>query len=174
MMKMRQKGLIKLTILVLAALFATAAAAAEAGGRSALTFVPVDVYVNAGNAELGAFQFEIVYDPSIIYLVGVEGGDAPFAQAPYYDPRGLTGGTIRIAGFTVEPQLPTGLVRVARLHLAVSGDAGPGGHEGISAVTLTVAANPGHDHLDATINLEWPSIVMDSIESDADGQHREE
>jgi len=80
-------------------------------------FRAVELEVDSGSAVLAAYQVEVLYDPAAVSLVGIEGGDEPFAAPPYYDPRGLTAGRVVIAAFTVGARPVSGGGRVARLHL---------------------------------------------------------
>lgn len=114
---------------VVYSLFLLARAAQPAGGvastpqavaGTAVTFVPVDVYVDVGGGRLGAYQFEV--NAKDATMVGLEGGDSKvFADAPYYDTAALRGNRIVVAAFSLDENLPTGLTRVARLHMMVEG-----------------------------------------------------
>jgi hypothetical protein len=75
------------------------------------------VVIDAGEERLAAWQVELTYEPDTVRIVGVEGGPPPWEEAPYYDPRGLEGGRILIAAFTLSPEVPTGPIRVARIHV---------------------------------------------------------
>ncbi len=93
----------------------------NAGGGVAVAFVPVDVWVDSGNKRLGAYQVEVVAKEGMI--VGLEGGESKaFGEAPYYDPAALQGNRIIVAAFSTDENLPTGLTRVARLHMMVNGE----------------------------------------------------
>lgn len=82
-------------------------------------FVAVDVYVEAGERKLTAWQIEITTDDRAA-IVGVEGGGggpmAAYHDPPTYDPRALQGGKIVLAAYTTG-EAPSGRVRVARIHL---------------------------------------------------------
>ncbi len=105
----------------------TAVPAAEGRHTVAMQsgFVAIDIYIDSGNTPLAAYQFEFTARGT--KLVGVEGGEhAAFADAPYYDPAALAdngnprqGERIIVAAFSTEHDLPTGRIRVARLHLQV-------------------------------------------------------
>lgn len=83
----------------------------------AARFRPVDVYVDAGDRPLAAYQIEITA-ADCAEVVGVEGGDhAAFRAAPYYDPAALSGGRIVIGAFSTAADLPRGKTRVAKLHM---------------------------------------------------------
>lgn len=111
-------------------------------------FRPVDVVIDTGGKPLAAYQFELVYEREIVKLVGVEGGEGLFEPAPYYDPRGLEAGRIVIAAFTTEISPPAGRTRVARIHLAHTGDAVPE----LNA-SLVLAATTEGVRIDATLEL---------------------
>lgn len=103
-----------ITLCLVAAAFLAAADAPAGEPR----FRAVDVIVDAGASPLAAYQVELTYDREAVSLVGLEGGDPPFSDAPYYDPRGLTAGRVVVASFTLDRSPPRGAVRVARVHLA--------------------------------------------------------
>lgn len=104
----------------------------EADFARAPRFEAVDIYVDSGPIPMAAYQVEIIArfagDGSAT-LVGVEGGaHAEYAAPPYYDPRALHDGQVKeriiIAALSTASarDLPTGRVRVARLHVRVDGD----------------------------------------------------
>lgn len=107
----------------LAALFAAvivvAGALASSCADVAERFAVLDVRVDVGDAQLAAYQLDLVTRRTTI--VGVEGGDAPFDEPPHYDPEALRRGRIRIGAFTTS-DAPTGDVLVARLHVLVRGE----------------------------------------------------
>lgn len=109
-------------------------------------FVAYDVFIQTGDQALAAYQFELIGDASRAKIVGVEGGEGPFAPAPYYDPAALQGGRIIIAAFTLDEKPPAGKVRVARVHMHESAavEYTPG---------LMVAAGPDKQALQAKIEL---------------------
>lgn len=115
-------------------------------------FYPVDVYVDAGDRALAAWQFEFLYDAGTVRIVGVEGGDEPFAEAPWYDPKGLDRGRIIIATFTTDGNPPKGCVRVARLHLMSEGRA-----DRDPAVHLILSAGPDGEPFEANIEARVES-----------------
>ena len=93
-------------------------------GREAVRFVPVEVMVDSGKVGLGAYQIEVTA-PEGVEIVGLEGGEnGVFHDAPFYDPAALMGRRIVVAAFSTEGSLPQREVRVARLHLQVTGGAG--------------------------------------------------
>ena len=108
------------------ALVIIVALALNARAAPAVRFVPVDVWFDTGEQSLAAYQIEVRYDATRVDIVGLEGGEHPaFTKAPYYDPRGLTGGRIVVAAFSTAKDLPAGRVRLARIHLRVAGDEAP-------------------------------------------------
>lgn len=129
----------------------------------AARFVAVDIFVDVGTAELGAYQLEFRNEHAGGYrLVGVEGGEDPaFSAAPYYDPAALNqeivagvgvdpparAGRIILASFSTDDVLPTGVVRVATLHLMVDDDAPEFG------ATLIVAGDADGNRIPATVEV---------------------
>jgi hypothetical protein len=111
--------------------------------------VPVDVLVDSGSKRLGAYQVEVETKGAMI--VGLEGGESKaFAAAPYYDPAALQGHKIVVAAFSTDAELPTGLTRVARLHLMRND-----GQGGMPALTekLVVATDGEGNVVDAKLTL---------------------
>lgn len=133
------RGLFAATFLLLHAF------TAFAGGT---VFRAYDVVVDPGGRPLSAYQVEISYDRDACSLVGIEGGEKPFARAPYYDPRGLTAGRVVIADFTTAPGAPRGRVRVARVHVEEHGDGEPA-----LRVRKVVAGTTGGARIAARIEL---------------------
>lgn len=87
-------------------------------------FAHVDLFADSGSQPLAAYQVEVsgTIEGGVIVLVGVEGGEkavAAFSGPPFYDPDALTRDRVVLAAFTPsgERGLPTGRVRVARLHV---------------------------------------------------------
>lgn len=109
-------------------------------------FVAVDVYVEAGEKKLAAWQVEIGTDDRAA-IVGVEGGEpAAYREPPTYDPAALQSGKMILASFTTG-DAPSGRVRVARLHLMESAKVDLVGK-------LTAAGAPGGARFDAKVTLE--------------------
>lgn len=110
---------------------ATGAAPVEAAPQR---FETLDIYIDSGTAALAAYQVEIRAAGGHAQLVGVEGGNAAaggtggaYSHPPYYDPKALHGDQLSdriiIAALGDPQSLPTGRTRVARLHIAVRGEA---------------------------------------------------
>jgi hypothetical protein len=115
----------------------------EIGGNR---FVAVDVYVEAGDRKLAAWQVEVATGERAT-IVGVEGGEpAAYREPPTYDPEAIHGGKIILAAFTTA-DAPSGRVRVARLHLMESDMAKLEGK-------VVAAAKPGGDRFEAKVTLE--------------------
>jgi hypothetical protein len=99
-------------------------AALSAAASAEVTFRPVDITIDAGRAQLGAYQVEITYDRATTTVAGLEGGQTDaFARPPFYDPAGMREGRIVVASF-VDPEIdlehaPGARTRVARLHLQI-------------------------------------------------------
>ena len=94
--------------------------------QPAMRFTYVDVFIDAGEQPLAAYQFELSASQGEIKIVGVEGGEHPaFAEPPYYDPKALQNDRIIIAAFNTGHDLPTAKTRIARVHLAIIGNQTP-------------------------------------------------
>ncbi|MEM1422550.1 MAG: hypothetical protein AAGH64_00955 [Planctomycetota bacterium] len=92
-------------------------------------FAPLDVYIDAGDERLGAWQVELAPKPEFagrVSIVGVGGGDLPFVDAPYYDDRAIQRERVIIADFETDPTaLNTGRSRVAQVQLRIEGERDP-------------------------------------------------
>jgi hypothetical protein len=106
---------------------ATAPATTVPGtSAGAVRFQTVDVTLDPKGQPLAAYQLEFVADEGRVKLVGVEGGDhAAYREPPYYDPAALSRHRVIVAAFSTSADLPRTPVRVARLHVQVSGDGPP-------------------------------------------------
>jgi hypothetical protein len=106
-------------------------------------FMPVDIYVDSGQAQLGAWQLEFT-GGNDVQLVGVEGGEhAAYSQPPHYDAAALMRNRVILAALNTTDALPTGKTRVARLHLRVSG-------QPTFETTLIAAGDADGERIDAT------------------------
>ena len=100
-------------------------------------FGTVDLFVDSAKQQLAAWEMEFKATTGQVEIVGIERGDnADFQDPPYYDPAALKGNRIIVGAFDLAPQLSSGKIRVARLHLHISGAQKP-----IYAVNLVVAGD---------------------------------
>lgn len=93
-----------------------------------IRFQTVDIFVDANNQPLAAYQLEMVAESGDVKIVGIEGGQhAAFRAAPYYDTRAIQREQVVIAAFNTAAadQLPTGKTRVAAIHVQITGDENP-------------------------------------------------
>ena len=89
-------------------------------------FETVDIYIDAGDKPLAAYQFSVHSATKTALLAGLEGGEHPsFAHPPYYDPKALIDEKVIVAAYSTADTLPQGRTRVARLHVQVSGEKNP-------------------------------------------------
>lgn len=116
------------------------------------SFMAVDVYVQS-DQPLAAWQFEFSDQNKATRIVGIENGDSRvFHPAPYYDRDALARGDaerVVVADYSLagRRELPTGRIRVATLHLMVSGDTD-------FASSLIVATTHGGKSIEAEISVE--------------------
>lgn len=100
-------------------------------------FTTVDLFVDSAQSPLAAWEMEFKATSGAVEIVGIERGDnADFHDPPYYDPAALKNNRVIVGAFDLAPQLPSGKIRVARLHLHISGSEKP-----IYAVNLVAAGN---------------------------------
>ena len=113
-------------------------------------FAAVDVYVDSGDEPLAAYQFELAAETGRIKIVGIEGGEHPaFADPPYYDPKAMSQDRVIIAAFHTGDHLPSGRIRVARIHVQIDGNQEPD-----YVVRLFVAASADGEPIEATATVE--------------------
>ena len=112
-------------------------------------FASYDVFVDSGAMPLAAWQVEVFDAAHVAQLAGVEGGEHPaFAEPPVYDPRAMLTERVVLAAFRTDGALPTGRVRVARLHYQVEGAGEPQ-----FTVTLVAAATSDGREIEASASL---------------------
>lgn len=139
-------------VAVVALLFSSAGiASAPSAGTDAeparARFETLDVFLDA-DRPVAAYQVEVVVREGESSIVGVEGGEAPFDEPPYYDPAALTQGRIILASFDTRATISAGRHRVASLHVREVGAAAS------YDVRLTVAADIDGQRGAATAALE--------------------
>ena len=91
-------------------------------------FMVVDVELDSGAEPLAAYQLEFSATSGAMRIVGIEGGaHAAFKQPPYYDPAAMQQDHVILGAFNTAAagQLPSGAVRVASIHLVVTGNVNP-------------------------------------------------
>lgn len=106
------------------------------------TFESYDVMIDTGGRPLAAFQFEVTGGGKI---VGIDQGELS-EDPPYYDPAALADGRVTVAHYTLSEAPPSGRVRVATLRFYVLKEEKP-------EATLSIAAAPGGERMDARITL---------------------
>ena len=92
-------------------------------GRS--RFRTIDIFVDSRSTPLAAYQVEFAATNGAVKIVGIEGGEPDaFRHPPVYDPKAMQKDHVIIASFsTAAPStLPKGRVRVATIHIQVTGD----------------------------------------------------
>lgn len=137
---------------LLLALFLLPLPAAEPAAATATRFQAIHLYLDAGDEPLAAYQVFLRATKGNVKIVGIEGGEPDaFKQPPFYDPKAIQQERVILAAFSTrpKPQLPAGKVRVATIHLQVTGDAEPE-----FETKLQAAANHDGKKSSPTIALE--------------------
>ena len=120
-----------------------------------IRFVPLNIYIDPAGKSLGAYQFELKILSGNVKIAGIEGSDHhAFKKAPYYDPEALNKQRIIIAAYTTDTSCPTNKIRIATLHLCITGDKKPE-----YALDLQVAADNQGQAVNAAITLEEGEIL---------------
>ena len=88
-------------------------------GEQLATGITVDV----GTTPLGAYSLTVTYDPTVLTIASVEGGNSPeFAGTPTTNPGSFTSGSTNISAFqTGSLTGPTGVVSITRVRFNVVG-----------------------------------------------------
>lgn len=117
-----------------------------------IQFRALQVWLDPHGKALACYQISVHPVAGEMKLVGIEGGSAgPFNDAPYYDPRALQrNGRVMLGAYSLAPNLPAGLTRLATLMFEVVGDAEPK----LSADVI-VAADAQALPLGADVSLRW-------------------
>jgi hypothetical protein len=117
-------------------------------------FAAVDIYLDSAEP-VAAWQFEFSSRNGPMRIVGVENGEsAAFEGTPYYDREAVRLGTadrIIVADFSLADAdlLPSGRIRIATLHLMLTGTDVPG-----FDVDLVTAVTHDGKRIDASTSLE--------------------
>jgi hypothetical protein len=112
----------------------------------------VDIYVDAKDKPLAAYQLEFSITNGNARIVGIEGGEhRAFAEPPFYDPKAMQHERVIIAAFSTNAagELPSGRTRVATIHLQSRGAAEPE-----FALKLHVAADSAGNRIPAEATVE--------------------
>ena len=100
----------------------------SAPAAESIRFAVFDVLIDPHGETLAAYQITLDAPESEVKLVSIEGGEHPaFKDAPYHDPKAIQKSKVILAAFSTAPTeaLPTRPVRVASLHVQVTGNATP-------------------------------------------------
>ena len=117
-------------------------------------FQALDVFVDSGAKPLAAWQVHVHATGGSVKIVGVEGGEGVYANAPYYDLKAIQRERVVIGGLSTlsGEQLPTGKVRVARVHVMIEGNG-----DATFAAELETAGDGAAKRIDAKASV----VVME-------------
>lgn len=122
------------------------------GAEPATRFQAVHVFLDTKTEPLAAYQVLIRATKGDVKIVGIEGGEpAAFKQPPFYDPKAIQQERVILAAFSTQPkaELPTGKIRVATVHLQVTGEVEPE-----FETKLQAAANHAGKKISSTVSIE--------------------
>ncbi len=120
----------------------------ETPTEPAMRFETLGVYVDTGDKALAVYQFELAASKGDVEIVGIEGGQGVFGNPPYYDPAAMKQDRVKVGAFSLANELPVGKVKVAVLHVVISGDIEPE-----YAIKLTTAAGKDGKKIKAKVSL---------------------
>src|SRR4051812_44284824 len=137
-------------LLAMLIVFKLGISCAQTNGEAPVRFQAVDIVIDAGATPLAAYQLEFRATNGNAKIVGIEGGEpTAFKGAPYYDPKAMQQERVIIAAFSTQSPLPKGKVRVATIHLQISGDKEPG-----YSVVLQVTADAAGSRIAVAATFE--------------------
>lgn len=145
----------KLTLVFVVALLIVTAVCAQDDAIQTVRFDAIDVFVLTGNKPIAAYQLDLSAVKGNVTIVGLEGGDADvFAAPPFYDPLAIQNDRVIIAYFSTAKvnALPSGKVRIATIHVQITGNVEPE-----YDAKLTAAATVDGKPIDAELLLETGS-----------------
>ena len=141
-------------ILLIGVLLAGGAFAQDSGNnREKVSFRAVDVFVKSKGQPLAAYQVQVAFLGLKTKISGIEGGDHPaFKNPPLYDPKAMQKEQVIIAAYNTgtREELPKGKVRVATIHLYISGSKPPE-----LTFKLVAAGTVDGEKITPTVAVEW-------------------
>jgi len=93
-----------------------------------IRFAAIDVMIDTADAPLAVYQLEIAAKKGDVKIVGIEGSEhEAFRDPPHYDPLAIQRERVILGAFNTAgaEKLPRGKVRIATIHLQVTGDVEP-------------------------------------------------
>lgn len=147
----------QLMVLAACLMIATSVSAGERSGTQAVRFSVVNIIVDA-EEPFAAWQFELTERRGRMTIVGVENGSsAAYSDAPFYDREAIRLGTadrVIVADYSLAPaaSLPSGKIRIASIHVRLSGSAEPE-----YQLRLMALADSTGQPMDAQISMEIPA-----------------
>jgi hypothetical protein len=88
--------------------------------RAQTRFAVYDLYISPKVEPLAAYQIKIKATTGNVKIISVEGGEhSAFKEAPFFDPKAIQKGTIKLAAFSTKEaaELPARQTRVASIHI---------------------------------------------------------
>lgn len=131
-----------------------AATTATLAAEGTVRFEAVHVYLDTKSEPLAAYQISVRAIKGDVKIVGIEGGDpAAFKQPPFYDPKAIQQEHVILAAFSTKPksELPKGRIRVATIHVQVTGAGEPEFETKVQA-----AATADGTKILSTVSIEPP------------------
>ena len=141
-------------ILLIGVLLAGGAFAQDSGNnKEKVSFRAVDIFVKSKGQPLAAYQVQVAFLGLKTKISGIEGGSHPaFKKPPLYDPKAMQKEQVIIAAYNTAPaeELPKGKVRVATIHLHITGSKTPE-----LTFKLVAAGTVDGEKITPTVVLEW-------------------
>ncbi len=135
--------------------------AQQASYSGTVRFETIDIYLDSAEP-VAAWQFEFDEQNGLMAVVGVENGSSnAFSEAPYFDREAVQLGRadrIIVADYSLEPKesLPVGRIRLATIHVRLSGDDLPE-----FQLSLVAAASADGKPVRASISMDRPGVRND-------------
>lgn len=134
------------------------APAAAAATAFPVRFVAVDVMIDTKDKPLAVYQLEFTATKGDVKIAGIEGSShEAFREPPHFDPQAMQQNRVIIAAFNTAAadKLPRGLIRIATIHLQVTGDIEP-----VFEVKPSVIATIDGKQIEAAVTVETKRMPL--------------
>jgi hypothetical protein len=100
----------------------------------------VDISIDAGSEVLGSYDFHFLYNPAVVNIVSISGGQTPeFVQPPATNPSSFLTGETPLAATNSSLVSPSGMVHVATITVVAVGIATESSNLGINVMSINNA-----------------------------------
>ena len=137
---------------------AVAVPAPAAADDLPLRFLAVDVMIETKDQPLAVYQLEFAATKGDVKIAGIEGSaHEAFREPPHFDPQAMQQNRVIIAAFNTAgaDKLPRGSIRIATIHLQVTGHVEP-----VFEVKPSVIATVDGQRIEAAVTVETKRMPL--------------